>query len=216
MTFFKKNVIIIHNMKQKNFHFGFSLLTIILAAAVVLGSSFTIAVIAKKQAALKQEALRISAIKNNTEQIPENNNNTVPVPKKVADKPVPEETVFLGTVLSGKKSKLLDFNKSDYDAALRTEKLIIIYFYADWCPVCQAELPNLYAAFNELEADNVIGFRVNFNDDQTDLDEKNLAREFGVSYQHAKIFISKGQRVLKAADPWQKNQYLEKFKEFSE
>lgn len=194
---------------------GFSLITTVLAGLIVLGSIFTVAAIAKRQADLKQEALRISAIKANTEQAVENaQDDTVPEMQKNADKPGQEETMFSGTVLSGKKSKLLDFNKADYDAALRTEKLIVIYFYADWCPICQAELPNIYAAFNELDTDETTGFRVNFNDDQTDPDEKILAREFGVSYQHTKIFISRGRKVLKAEEPWQKNQYLEKIKEF--
>lgn len=206
-------------MKQEKNYSGFSLITAVLAAFVILGSIFAIASVAKRRADLKQEALRISAIKTNTEQVVENTrDNAVAAPEtqKTADKPAPEEAVFSGTVLSGHKSKLLDFNKTDYDAALRTEKLIVIYFYADWCPICQAELPNLYAAFNELDTDNVIGFRVNFNDGQTDLDEKNLAREFGVSYQHAKIFINKGRRVLKAEDPWQKDQYLDAIKQLTQ
>lgn len=206
-------------MKQEKNYSGFSLITAVLTAFVILGSILAIASIVKRRADLKQETLRISAIKANTEQVVENTRDnavTSPETQKTADKPAPEETTFSGTVLSGKKSWLLDFNKTDYDAALRTEKLIVIYFYADWCPICQAELPNLYAAFNELDTDKVIGFRVNFNDGQTDLDEKNLAREFGVSYQHAKIFISKGRRVLKAEDPWQKDQYLNAIKQFTE
>lgn len=206
-------------MKQERNYSGFSLITAVLTAFVILGSILAIASVVKRRADLRQETSRISAIKTNTEQVVENTRDnavTAPESEKAADKPAPEEAVFSGTVLSGKKSKLLEFNKIDYDAALRTEKLIVIYFYADWCPICQAELPNLYAAFNELETDKVIGFRVNFNDDQTDMDEKNLAREFGIAYQHAKIFISKGRRVLKAEDPWQKDQYLEKIKEFSE
>src|SRR3989344_2110940 len=92
---------------------------------------------------------------------------------------------YSGSVIAGSKSLLLDFNKSDYETALKTNKLIVLYFYANWCPICKAEVANsLYPAFNELTTDKVVGFRVNYNDNQTDNDEKNLAREFGVAYQH--------------------------------
>lgn len=116
---------------------------------------------------------------------------------------------YQGSVLAGTSAKLLDFHKADYDAALATDKLIVLYFYATWCPICAAELPELYAAFNELTTDQVIGFRVNYNDSDTDDDERALAREFGVAYQHTKVFVKNAARILKAPDSWRKARYLE-------
>lgn len=119
-----------------------------------------------------------------------------------------EEVGYQGAVLAGKAAPLLDFAKADYDMALGSDKLIVLYFYANWCPICKAETANaLYPAFNELAADNVIGFRVNYNDNQTDNHEKNLAREFGVAYQHTKVFVENGQRILKSPESWDKNRY---------
>ena len=116
---------------------------------------------------------------------------------------------YTGTVLAGKSAPLLDFNKADYDAALKSGKIIVLYFYANWCQICKNETANaLYPAFNELATDKVIGFRVNYNDNQTDNDEKNLAREFGVAYQHTKVFVKNAQRVLKSPEGWDKNRYL--------
>ena len=112
-------------------------------------------------------------------------------------------------VLAGYVSKLYDFNKAKYDEALKSEKLVVLYFYADWCPICKAEVPKLYEAFNELTTDKVIGFRVNYNDTETDEDEKALAREFGVAYQHTKVFLKNGERVLKSPESWEKQRYLE-------
>ena len=63
-------------------------------------------------------------------------------------------------------------------------------------------------AFNELSSDKVVGFLVNYNDDQTDDDERNLAREFGVAYQHTKVFLKDGQRILKSPESWNKDRYL--------
>lgn len=120
-----------------------------------------------------------------------------------------------GNKIAGKVSLLLDFQKTDYEAALKSNKLIVLYFYANWCPICKEETANaLYPAFNELTNDQVVGFRVNYNDDQTDADEKQLAREFGVAYQHTKVFVKNNQRVLKSPESWDKNRYFDEINKF--
>ncbi|MBI2233088.1 MAG: thioredoxin family protein [Candidatus Aenigmarchaeota archaeon] len=115
---------------------------------------------------------------------------------------------YSGTVLAGSKAQLLDFTKADYDKAIASDKLVVLYFYADWCPICRAEVPKLYDAFNELSTEKVVGFRVNFNDGSTDNDERALAKQFGVPYQHTKVFLKNGQIVLKSPETWDKARYL--------
>jgi len=116
---------------------------------------------------------------------------------------------FQGEVLAGEESPLLDFNQADYETALQTDRLVVLYFYANWCPICAAEIRDaLYPAFNQLAGDRVVGFRVNYNDSDTDQSERDLAREFGIAYQHSKIFIRNGQRVLKSPEAWSKSRYL--------
>jgi len=120
------------------------------------------------------------------------------------------EVSFSGSVLAGSDDRalLLDFNKADYEKAVASGKLVVLFFYANWCPVCKEEFPRMQSAFNSLKSDQVVGFRVNYNDNQTDEDEKALAREFGVGYQHTKVFVKNGERILKAPESWSEAQFI--------
>ena len=116
---------------------------------------------------------------------------------------------YSGAVLAGTLAPVLDFNKTDYDAAIASDKLVVLYFYANWCPICKEETKNsLYPAFSELTTDRVVGIRVNYKDSDTDKDEEALARQFGIAYQHTKVFVKNGKQVLKAPDSWDKARYL--------
>ncbi len=123
---------------------------------------------------------------------------------------------YKGAVLAGSASPLLDYNQTDYEQALQSDKLIVLYFYASWCPICKEETTSgLYPAFNELKDTNVVGFRVNFNDTDTDENEKNLAREHGVAYQHTKVLVRRGKRILKSPESWDRERYAQEIRNAS-
>ena len=42
-----------------------------------------------------------------------------------------EEVIYKGTILAGNVAKVIDFNKVDYDAALKSDKLIVLYSEPD-------------------------------------------------------------------------------------
>ena len=116
---------------------------------------------------------------------------------------------YKGKVLAGtEKTKYLDFNKADYDKALKEKKKIVLYFYANWCQICKKEQPETMAAFNELKDSNLVGFRVHYNDGEDNNDAKALAQQFQVPYQHTKVIIKDGKQALKAPDSWDKERYL--------
>lgn len=117
---------------------------------------------------------------------------------------------YQGTRLAGSATTpLIDFNAADYQAAKNSGSVVVLYFYADWCPICRAEFPKMQAAFDQLDGKAVVGFRVNYKDNATDDVEEDLAREFGVSSQHTKIFLKDGQRVLKSPETWSTDRYLQ-------
>jgi len=118
-------------------------------------------------------------------------------------------------ILAGNSSKYIEFNQMDYENSISENKIILLYFYASWCPICMAEQQETFAAFNELENDKVIGFRVNYKDSATDKDEENIAEEFGIPYQHTKVIVHNGKQVLKSLEQWNKERYLEELNKFS-
>ena len=120
-----------------------------------------------------------------------------------------------GKVLAGTTSPYIDFNRADYEKALAENRVILLYFYANWCSICRAEQPQTFAAFNQLSNPAVVGFRVNYKDSDTDTDEVALAQQFGITYQHTKVIIKNGQRVLKAPDSWDKQRYLSEIAKYA-
>jgi thiol-disulfide isomerase/thioredoxin len=115
---------------------------------------------------------------------------------------------YNGKVLAGNKSPYIIFNMIDYEKAIASNKIVFLDFYANWCPICREESPNLRAGFDALETDKVVGFRVNYNDSDTDENEKALAKEFGIVYQHTKVILKNGKEVSKSLESWDTQTFL--------
>jgi thiol:disulfide interchange protein len=88
------------------------------------------------------------------------------------------------------------YTKAAYEAAKASGKPIFLFFYANWCPTCREQEPRLQRVVPTHKG-GVVGLRVNYNDTETDEDEKALAKEFGVTYQHTGFFIDASGSVQK-------------------
>jgi len=117
------------------------------------------------------------------------------------------KTTYNGRLIARAGVPIIEFNQTDYDNALEENKIVVLYFYANWCPLCKEEFPKMTQVFNSLSSDKLIGFRVNFNDSQTDDNEKELASEFGVAYQHTKVIIKNRERIMKSPETWTQDRY---------
>lgn len=131
------------------------------------------------------------------------------VMEKETSKSMMQKESSTGKLLAGTTTEYREFTKAEYDKAQQEGKTILLYFYANWCPLCKTEQKDTFAAFNEISNPDIVGFRVNYKDSDTDADEEALAKEFGISYQHTKVILKDGERVLKAPDSWDKARYLE-------
>lgn len=116
---------------------------------------------------------------------------------------------YKGKVLAGTTTPFIDFNQSDYEKALSENKIILLDFYANWCPVCRGEAPIMEGGFNGLQNKNMVGFRVNYNDPETDEFEKELAKKYEVTYQHTKVILKEGKQILKDGAVWDSETFTE-------
>lgn len=80
---------------------------------------------------------------------------------------------------------------SEYSSTALTDSLKnkrVLFFYANWCPTCRPA----DAAFRENDSkipSDVSLIRVNYNDSDTDQEEKELAKKYLVTYQHTFVQI---------------------------
>ncbi|QQR78001.1 MAG: redoxin domain-containing protein [Candidatus Moraniibacteriota bacterium] len=86
-----------------------------------------------------------------------------------------------------------DYTKSAFDQAVGKRR--VLFFYANWCPICRPADSDIRANVAKLPADVAV-LRVNYNDTDTDSDEKALAKEYGVTYQHTFVQIDSDGNVV--------------------
>lgn len=99
--------------------------------------------------------------------------------------------------IAGAESIYEPFSQAAFEAARDSEKKIFLNFYANWCPICKAAEPKVVDAFSQCNNSEIVGFRVNYNDNQTDSDELALAQAHNVTYQHTYVYLeADGQTVL--------------------
>lgn len=104
----------------------------------------------------------------------------------------------------------LEFNQIDYEIALASNQIIMLYFFTSGCQTCAEEQQNLKTAFNEaIATDDLIAFQVNYNNYQTDDFEKQLAKDFSVTLENTKVFLQNGQVIKTAQEQWDGITYVE-------
>ena len=68
----------------------------------------------------------------------------------------------------------------------------------------------LQSAIPKLDGSRLAAFQVNFNDSDTDGGEKELAKKFGVTYQHTHIIADASENVLlRGIGQWSEQQVKE-------
>lgn len=74
---------------------------------------------------------------------------------------------------------------------------VVLYFFANWCPTCIPADKEFKANENRIP-DSVTVIRVNYNDPDTDSNEKALSKKYGITYQHTFVQIDEnGNEITK-------------------
>ncbi len=96
---------------------------------------------------------------------------------------------------NSKNSRYTSYTKAVYDAS--ADRRRVLYFYATWCPSCKVANEDFLANPNKIPEDAVV-LRVNYNDPDTDQEEKELAQKYGITYQHTFVQIdAEGKEITK-------------------
>ena len=104
------------------------------------------------------------------------------------------------------------YSKTGYEKALAEKKVTMLYFTANWCPICREQEPINMEALEELSEDkDIVAFRVHILDNETTEEGEGLADEFVVRYQHTTIIIdSEGQIASTTTGPLTKEELKSK------
>ena len=92
-------------------------------------------------------------------------------------------------------SRYVEYSKSALDQAAGNRR--VLFFYANWCSTCRPTDANLKENISKIPEDVTV-IRVNFNDPETDQEEKDLVKKYGITYQHTFVQIdSEGKEAAK-------------------
>ena len=119
--------------------------------------------------------------------------------------------------IAGNTTPYVRYSEEFYNDARMENKVIYLYFRANWCPVCNSERSNIIQAFNEMVISNAVGFEVHFNDDETTDQDREAARKFGISYQHTTIILNRpGEAVYRSLSPISKDGIIAELSKIAE
>lgn len=83
-------------------------------------------------------------------------------------------------------SRYVEYSKTVLEKAATNRR--VLFFYASWCAICRPADANFKENAGKIPNDVTL-IRVNYNDPETDQEEKELAKKYGITYQHTYVQI---------------------------
>jgi len=83
-------------------------------------------------------------------------------------------------------SRYIEYSKANFDSASGMRR--VLFFYANWCPICRPADTDFKSNSSRIPQDMTV-LKVNYNDTDTDEEEKDLAQKYNITYQHTFVQI---------------------------
>jgi len=106
-------------------------------------------------------------------------------------------------------ARYVQYEKVTFNSMLSERR--VLFFYASWCPTCRPADEN-FKKNEGIIPEDVTLIRVNYNDPETDQEEKDLARKYGVTYQHTFVQIDSSENVVTKWNGGQIDELLQNIK----
>ena len=108
-------------------------------------------------------------------------------------------------------SNYRQFDADQFEEAKAQGKVTMLYFTANWCPICKVQIPVNAEALKELEGDeDIVVFEAHILDSETTEITEDLAKEYGVRLQHTFVIINpSGEAVFTHTGPLTKEDITE-------
>lgn len=115
--------------------------------------------------------------------IPQKSTNNQTSTESVQDERISLNTSDLGP------SIYEDYTKELYDTALKEKRVLVLFFTANWCPICREQEPVNQELFDNLTTAGVVALKVHILDSETTDETDALAKKFDVTYQHTFVIL---------------------------
>ena len=106
-------------------------------------------------------------------------------------------------------SRYVEYSKAALEKAVSNRR--VLFFYASWCPTCRPADASFRENMSKIPEDVTL-IRVNYNDPETDQEEKDLAKKYGITYQHTYVQIDGAGKEITKWNGGQINELLSNIK----
>jgi peroxiredoxin len=100
-----------------------------------------------------------------------------------------------------------EYTTDNFKLAQEEGKLVLLYFYTDWCPGCYIELMQLKKALKKFDPEEIAVYVVDYKGEGVIAEEEELARDLKVDTKQTKVLIYRGHEVMRSSDPWDEKRY---------
>lgn len=123
-----------------------------------------------------------------------------------------DDSALVGEKMTDNKmsdSRYVQYSKSVLDSTANTRR--VLFFYASWCPTCKPANESFAQNVSKIPEDVTL-IRVNYNDPETNQEEKELAKKYSITYQHTFVQIDNTGKEMAKWNGGQIDELLSKIK----